>query len=103
MSVLVRNQRPADGAPIYYDFSYIFLKDLEGRRYQTSVLAHKLALPVRATTLKPGESAVGQLIYEIPIDTAPAQLEMNFANMDEWVSRWETTFELRTWPLGVYD
>lgn len=102
MSVLVRNQRPEGGAPIYYDFSYIFLKDLQGRRYATSILAHKLDTPIHSTTLKPGESAVGQLIYEIPIDTAPAQLEMNFANMDEWVSRWETTFELRTWPLGVY-
>lgn len=101
MSVLVRNQRSPNGTPFYYDFSYIFLKDLEGRRYETSVLAHKLALPVRGTILKPGESAVGQLIYEIPIDTAPAQLEMNFANMDEWISRWETTFELRTRPLGV--
>jgi hypothetical protein len=98
MAILVKNQRSAQEPSIYYDFHYINLIDSLGRRYAAPSTVMHLATPILGTTLSPGQYYSGQMIFDIPNDAVPAQLECNFANIDEYQSRFQQNLELRILP-----
>jgi hypothetical protein len=99
MAILVKNQRAWTQPSIYYDYRYINLIDTLGRRYAGTATVMHLATPILGTTLKPGQFYSGQMIFDIPEDAIPAQLECNFANLDTDQSRFQQTVELRVWPI----
>jgi hypothetical protein len=99
MAILVKNQRKWPEAGIYYDYRYINLIDTLGRRYAATTTVMYLATPILGTTLYPGQLYGGQMIFDIPDDAIPAQLECNFANLDTNQSRFQQTIELRVWPI----
>ena len=96
----IKNMRNDNGAAVYVDYSYIGLIDIDGNRYNASPMLKYLATPFVPATVKPGTTFVGQLIFEIPYDTAPAQIELNMANLDSNVSRFDQTIELRVPPYN---
>jgi hypothetical protein len=99
MAILVKNQRASTEPGVYYDYRYINLVDTLGRRYAgTSTVMH-LATPILGTTLNPGQFYSGQMIFDIPKDAIPAQIECNFANLDAYQSRFQQSIELRVWPI----
>jgi len=99
MAILVKNQRTAQEPAVYYDYRYINLIDTLGRRYAAASTAMHLETPILGTTLKPGELYGGQIIFAIPDDAVPAQIECNFANLDTYQSRFQQNLELRVWPI----
>lgn len=99
MAILVKNQRKWPEAGVYYDYRYINLIDTLGRRYAATTTVMYLATPILGTTLNPGQFYGGQMIFDIPDDAIPAQLECNFANLDTNQSRFQQTIELRVWPI----
>lgn len=94
----VNNMRPSNQAAAYLDYSYIGLVDMEGNRYSASPMLKYLATPFVPITVNPGTAVAGQLIFEVPYDTAPAQIEINIANLDGAVSRFGQTIEIRVPP-----
>lgn len=94
----VSNMRPGNQAAAYLDYSYIGLVDLDGNRYSASPMLKYLATPFAPITVNPGTAVAGQLLFEVPYDTAPAQIEINVANLDGNVSRFGQTIELRVPP-----
>ncbi len=99
MAILVKNQRTAQEPAVYYDYRYINLIDTLGRRYAAVSTAIHLATPILGTTLNPAELYSGQIIFAIPDDAVPAQIECNFANLDTYQSRFQQNLELRVWPI----
>lgn len=95
MTVLIKNDRAAHEAPVYLDYSYIGLIDTDGMRYAPSSMTKYLATPFRPTTVNPGTSFAGQLIFVVPSHAAPAQIEIQLANMDQYISRFVQVIELR--------
>lgn len=98
MAILVKNQRSSDESSVYYDYHYIYLIDTLGRRYAAASSAMHLATPIIGTTLNPGQLYSGQMIFDIPDDAIPAQIECNFANLDTFQSPFQQSIELRVWP-----
>lgn len=96
----VRNTRDSNDAAAYTDYSYIGLIDTDGNRYSASPMLKYLATPFVPTTVSPGGVVTGQLLFEVPYTTAPAQIEINIANLDSNVSRFGQTVELRIPPLN---
>jgi len=99
MAILVKNQRASTEPSVYYDYRYINLIDTLGRRYAGTATVMHLATPILGTTLSPGQFYSGQMIFAIPDDAIPAQLECNFANLDTDQSRFQQSIELRVWPI----
>ena len=99
MAILVKNQRELSGFGVYYDYRYINLIDTLGRRYAATTTVMHLATPILGTSLNPGQLYGGQMIFDIPEDAIPAQLECSFANLDSNQSRFQQTIELRVWPI----
>jgi len=99
MAILVKNQRASTEPSIYYDFRYINLIDTLGRRYAGPETVIHLATPILDTRLAPGQFYSGQMIFAIPEDAIPAQLECSFANLDTYQSRFQQSIELRVWPI----
>lgn len=99
-TMLVKNQREANQPAVYVDYSYIGLIDTDGNRHPASKMIKYLATPFTPTTIPAGSHFVGQLIFEVPYTVAPAQIEINMANMDAGVSRFEHTIEVRVPPLN---
>jgi len=95
LTVLVKNERQEDQAPVYLDYSYIGLLDSDGMRYTPSEMTKYLATPFSPTTIAPGNSVAGQLVFVVPTHAAPAQLEIQLANMDQFISRFVQVIELR--------
>ena len=98
-TVLIQNQRAGDQAPVYIDHSYIAVIDLEGNRHTAAAPIRKLDLPVVPTTVYPGGQMVGQMLLLIPEGTGVAQVEFNGANLDQYVSRFNTVMEIRVAPF----
>jgi hypothetical protein len=73
-TVQVHNMRAGDQAAAYVDYSYINLIDVDGNRYAASPMLKYLATPFVPTTVNPGTAVAGQLIFEVPYDTAPGQI-----------------------------
>ena len=99
MAILVKNQRTSTEPSVYYDYRYINLIDTLGRRHAGPSTVMHLATPILGTTLAPGQFYSGQMIFDIPEDAIPAQLECSFANLDANQSRFQQTVELRVWPI----
>lgn len=98
MTVLIKNQRNSNEAPVYLDYSYLALTDHIGVRSIAHPLAQRLTTPIQPAVVKPGEYVVGQIIFLMSTRTVPAQLEINLANLDENVSRFTQYIELRSHP-----
>lgn len=98
LTLQISNTRQADQAPVYIDYSYIGLIDINGNRYSASPMLKYLATPFEPRIVNPGDSYAGQLLFEIPYDTAPGQIELNLANLDSGISRFGHTIELRIPP-----
>ncbi len=99
MAILVKNQRASTESGVYYDYRYINLIDTLGRRYAGTTTVMHIATPILGTTLNPGQFYSGQMIFDIPEDAIPAQIECNFANLDTDQSRFQQSIELRVWPI----
>jgi hypothetical protein len=54
---------------------------------------------MQAIELAPGEKIGGQLVFLIGKYSAPAQIIVSVANMDDYLSRVNQTIELRVWPI----
>jgi hypothetical protein len=98
LTVLINNRRQAGLAPVYLDYAYTALIDNTGVRVPAHPLTQRLALPILPGTVAPQTAHAGQLIFLIPDDHTPAQLEINWANLDQFVSRDRQYIELRTYP-----
>lgn len=98
MTVMIRSDRDSSGAPVYIDYSYLALTDHLGVRMPAHKLSQELTTPIQPMAVDPGEVAVGQVIFLISDHTVPAQLEINFANLDAGVSRFTQYIELRAFP-----
>jgi hypothetical protein len=98
MTVLIRNDRDKGGAPVYLDYSYLSLIDHIGTRVLAHELAQRLTTPIQPMVVTPGTAQVGQIIFLMSPRTVPAQLEINFANLDQSVSRFTQYIELRSYP-----
>jgi len=99
MAILVKNQRTSTEPGVYYDYRYINLIDTLGRRYAGTTTVMHIATPILGTTLNPGQFYSGQMIFDIPEDAIPAQIECNFANLDTDQTRFQQSIELRVWPI----
>lgn len=95
MTLLVKNERDVSQAPIYLDHSYVGLIDTDGVRYESSDMTKYLTTPFGPTTIYPGEQVAGQLIFVVPNHVAPAQIEIQLANLDQYTSRFVQVIELR--------
>ena len=98
MTVLIHNRRSIGHHPIYLDYSYFAVIDHTGMRTPADPLAQRLVLPVQPISIPPQATHVGQLIFLVPIENIPAQLEINWANLDQYISRNRQYIELRTYP-----
>jgi hypothetical protein len=94
----ISNMRTESQTAVYLDHSYVSLIDVAGNRYAASPMLKYLAMPFSPTSINAGTSVAGQLIFEIPYDTVPAQIEVNFANLDSHISRFGQIVELRVAP-----
>ena len=98
MTVMIRNDRESSGAPVYLDYSYLALIDHIGVRMLSHELAQRLTTPIQPAVVKPGMTYAGQVIFLMSPRTVPAQLEINFANLDQSMSRFTQYIELRSYP-----
>ncbi|MFZ9857976.1 MAG: hypothetical protein ACO3F2_06545 [Roseiflexaceae bacterium] len=98
LTILINNRRDTSGAPLYLDYSYIALIDHTGVRAPAHPLSQRLVLPVNPSRIMPQSQSVGQLVFLLPDDHIPAQLEFNWANLDQYVSRDRQYIELRSYP-----
>lgn len=98
LTVLINNRRQLGDAAFYLDYSYTALIDHTGVRVPAHPLTQRLVLPVLPKTIAPQATHVGQLIFLIPDTHIPAQLEINWANFDQYLSRDRQYIELRTYP-----
>ena len=99
LSVTIKNTRAPDGKNIYIDRTNFTMMDLDGRQTTALLGSDDLSLPLQATELAPGEKMGGQLVFLIHKYSAPAQIIVSVANMDEYLSRVNQTIELRVWPI----
>jgi hypothetical protein len=99
-TMLVKNQRMAWEPSVYLDHSYIGLIDTDGNYYSPSAMHKYLATPLTPSMVVPGASVVGQVIFVVPHTAAPAQIEVNLANLDAGVSRFSQNIELRVAPIN---
>jgi hypothetical protein len=95
LTLLIKNDREAPRAPVYLDYSYISVIDTDGKRYSPSTLTKYLTTPFGPTTVNPGTSVAGQLVFVVPTNAAPAQIEIQLANLDQYTSRFVQVIELR--------
>lgn len=100
LTVLINNRRQSDAAALYIDYSYAALIDHTGVRVPAHPLAQRLVLPIRPTQIAPQKTTVGQLVFLLPDTHIPAQLEINWANLDQYISRDRLHIELRSYPKG---
>lgn len=98
LTLQISNTRASNQAAVYLDHSYISLIDIDGNRYAASPMLKYLTTPFSPSTINPSTSIAGQLIFEVPYDTAPAQIEVNLANLDSNISRFGHIVELRVAP-----
>jgi hypothetical protein len=99
LSITVKNTRGPDGKNIYIDRTNFTMIDLDGRESAASLGSDDLSLPLQAIELAPGEKTGGQLVFLIHKYSAPAQIIVSVANMDDYLSRVDQTIELRVWPI----
>jgi len=99
LSITIKNTRGPDGKNIYVDRTNFTMIDLDGRQSAASLGSDDLNLPLQAIELAPGEKTGGQLVFLIHKYSAPAQIIVSVANMDDYLSRVTQTIELRVWPI----
>ena len=99
LSVTIKNTRGPDGKNIYVDRTNFTLIDLDGKQTNALLGSDDLNLPMQAIELAPGEKIGGQLVFLIGKYSAPAQIIVSVANMDDYLSRVNQTIELRVWPI----
>jgi|GEM_PF-2162707 len=99
LSVTIKNTRGPDGKNIYIDRTNFTMIDIDGRVTTALISSDDLTSPLQATELAPGEKAGGQLVFLIHKYSAPAQIIVSSANMDDYLSRVNQTIELRVWPI----
>lgn len=97
-TVLIKNNREYGQPAVYVDYTYITILDLEGNRHSVAAHVEKLDLPLPPGKVQPQTYVVGQMLMAIPEDTGVAQVEFNGANMDEYITRFSHTLELRVVP-----
>ncbi len=99
LSVTIKNTRAAGSKNIYVDRTNFTMIDIDGRQTTALIGSDDLNLPMQATQLAPGETVGGQLVFLIGHYSAPAQIIVSVANMDDYLSRVTQTLELRVWPI----
>lgn len=97
-TVFIKNNREYGQPAVYADYTYITILDLEGNRHTVAAHVEKLDLPFPPGKIHPQTYVVGQMLMAIPSNTGVAQVEFNGANMDEYVTRFSHTLELRVTP-----
>jgi hypothetical protein len=99
LSITIKNTRAPGDKNIYVDRTNFTMIDLDGRESAASLGSDDLNLPLQAIELAPGEKTGGQLVFLIHKYSAPAQIIISVANMDDYLSRVNQTVELRVWPI----
>ncbi len=99
LSVTIKNTRAPGSKNIYVDRTNFTMIDLDGKTHNALLGSDDLNLPMQATELAPGETIGGQLVFLIGIYSAPAQITVSVANLDDYLSRVNQTLELRVWPI----
>lgn len=94
VAITVRNDRPRGSDSVLYNSYRFTLIDLEGRSYSHSSETYSLDSFQSSTDVYPGTRAGGQLAFEIPQNTAPAQIIYEHSMFEPII-----ILELRTYPI----
>jgi hypothetical protein len=94
VALTVRNDRPRGSDSVLYNSYRFTLIDLEGRSYSHSTETYSLDSFQSSTDVYPGTRAGGQLAFEIPRNTAPAQIIYEYSIFEPLI-----ILELRTYPI----
>jgi hypothetical protein len=97
-SITVRNDRNPAGTAITIDPTNITLIDLDRRQSMVYRDYIHLDQAFLKTTIAPGQTDGGQLIFVVERFAAPAQLIITYTNADQPDVIHTQTLELRVWP-----
>lgn len=86
------NNRAAGGAAVWSDFTQISLIDFDGNEYMAHKHTRQLNNPMLLRHVNAGERYGGQIAFNIPDNTAVAQVKAYFTDVPP------ITVELRVWP-----
>jgi hypothetical protein len=93
-AITVRNDRPRGESSVQYNNHRFTLIDLEGRSYSHASETYGMSDYQSSTDVYPGTRAGGAIAFEIPANTAPAQLIYEYSRYEPLI-----TLELRTYPI----
>lgn len=88
----VINNRATGGAAVQSDFTQISLIDFAGNEYMSHKHTRQLNNPMLLRSVNAGERYGGQVAFNIPDNTAVAQIKAYFTDVPP------ITVELRVWP-----
>lgn len=94
VALTVRNDRPFGSSSVLYNNYRFTLIDLEGRSYSHASETYSMPDYQSSTDVYPGTRAGGAIAFEIPKNTAPAQLIYEYSYYAPVI-----TLELRTYPI----
>ena len=94
VAITIRNDRPRGSSSVLYNNFNFTLIDLEGRSYSHATETYGMPDYQSSTDVYPGTRAGGAIAFEIPKNTAPAQLIYEYSRYAPLV-----TLELRTYPI----
>jgi hypothetical protein len=100
ITVQIQNRRPKNKSAVYTDYSYFYVIDNTGVRIPAHPLSQRLVKPIQPSSVRPGKTFVGQLVFLVPQKVLPAQFEINIVNLDQSQSRSIAYMELRSYPKG---
>ncbi|MFN5058910.1 MAG: DUF4352 domain-containing protein [Chloroflexota bacterium] len=93
-AITVRNDRPRGDSSVLYNNYRFTLIDLEGRSYSHASETYSMPDYQSSTDVYPGTRAGGAIAFEIPSNTAPAQIIYEYSYYAPVI-----TLELRTYPI----
>ena len=97
-SLTIANIR-TNGVDAYVDRTNLTLTDIDGNQVSAVLEGDELSQALQASRIAPGQRVGGQVAFLIDEYTAPGQLTISTANLDEYTSRTTQTIELRVWPI----
>jgi hypothetical protein len=93
-AITIRNDRARGSSSVLYNNHSFTLIDLEGRSYSHATATYSMSDYQSSTDVYPGTRAGGAIAFEIPRDTAPAQIIYEYSLYAPVI-----TLELRTYPI----
>jgi Domain of unknown function (DUF4352) len=94
VAITIRNDRPRGSSSVLYNSFNFTLIDLEGRSYSHATATYSMSDYQGSTDVYPGTRAGGAIAFEIPRNTAPAQIIYEYSRFSPLI-----TLELRTYPI----